>query len=478
MLGLRRRRRVYLDDLPRTHDARFLLIFLIGLVATLAAIYGVGYVVAGDTVPPRTHVAGVDVGGMSRSRAEHAIVQAEADRLSQPLALVSGSSRDRAGVRRTTIIPSQSGVQLNVDATMRAVMHGGDADPAHMLAVLEGGGQIEPELSIDLSRLAAALAPLASSMALPPVDSSVTLRDGRPVVHIGHPGGRLDPAAAAQAIAAALRSGRHIVHLRLTPVTPDVPAPVITRFVSTVLRPALNAPIHVMVGSTAVLVPAGAFAPALRIQGSGATLALDIDSHQLWARTHGLLAHVAISPKDAAVTFTGNHAVASAGRSGRRVLPAQWAAAVLAAATAQQRRATAASAEAEPHISSTVAAELASGTPIATARGSAPGSMLGGVTLAAENLDGAILLPGDELSYARRVGQAAALTVLGPLGTAVQTAVEQAGLTVTQWPLVSPVGHDLKFRDSLSRPVCLHVWVDPLHAGKIVVHAQVWSPSG
>ncbi|MBA2772792.1 MAG: hypothetical protein H0U36_01920, partial [Nocardioidaceae bacterium] len=58
------RRKVYVDDLPKTHDVRFATVFLVGFAVLVAALYGVGYLLAGDRLPADTRVAGVDVGGM------------------------------------------------------------------------------------------------------------------------------------------------------------------------------------------------------------------------------------------------------------------------------------------------------------------------------------------------------------------------------------------------------------------------------
>ena len=94
------RRKVYLDNLPKTHDLRFAIFFMVGLVAVFGALYGVGYAVAGNTVPRGTTVSDVEIGTLSRGEAETTIRQELVPRLQRPPSsrAVAASS---ASTRRT-----------------------------------------------------------------------------------------------------------------------------------------------------------------------------------------------------------------------------------------------------------------------------------------------------------------------------------------------------------------------------------------
>lgn len=65
----RERRRVYDDDLPKTHDVRYGFLFLFGVVGILVGLYAIGYFAAGNKLPWGTAIGGVDVGGMTPSQA-------------------------------------------------------------------------------------------------------------------------------------------------------------------------------------------------------------------------------------------------------------------------------------------------------------------------------------------------------------------------------------------------------------------------
>ena len=154
---------MYVDDLPRTHDARFLTVFLVGFVAVLAAVYALGYVVAGDKVPTGTKVGGVDIGGMTRAHAARVLEHRLGHDLLRPMTVTVAG-------HRATLSPAKAGFVLDVNATLDAVMDGGNWNPSHMLKVIEGGGHVDAVYRSDPGALAAALAPLAAKAESHPVE--------------------------------------------------------------------------------------------------------------------------------------------------------------------------------------------------------------------------------------------------------------------------------------------------------------------
>lgn len=462
------RRRVYVDDLPRTHDARFLILFLVMFVAALGGVYAVGYVAAGDKVPAQTTVADVDIGSMSRAEARDALVSAFSKRLGKPLTVhVAGRSLD--------IIPEDEGMSFDVEATLDQAMGGTDWNPHHMLKVVEGGGPVDPIYRANIGALAAALAPLADRLESAPANTTVAIRSGRPVVHAGHSGSRLDVGGAAEVVVAALRDERDTATIKLTPVVPDVDLAAATTFVDNELRPALSRPVVITLGSATLTVPPATFGPALRVSQSDGKLGLTMLPGALWAQTHTLVATVPGRPVDARIEFKDGKPVVVPGHRGTEVGESAWADAVFAAAThSDTRRAAATVTEVEPALSTSDARALAITTDIASATGTAHARLAGALSLAAKELDGTVVLPGQSFSYVHEVGTASAPTVLTALGLATQTAADRADMTITRWPNISPVGHDLGFRNTTNHPVCLHSRVAARGRGGTAVFVQFW----
>jgi vancomycin resistance protein YoaR len=195
----------------------------------------------------------------------------------------------------------------------------------------------------------------------------------------------------------------------------------------------------------------------------------------LWAHTHALIATVPGRPVNAHIEFQDNRPVVVAGHAGTEVGEGDWADAVFTAVThSATHQATAAVTQVEPDVSTADARAFSITTDIAAANATAPAKLAGALALAAKGLDGTVVLPGETFSYVDAVGSASASTVLTPLGVATQSAAETAQMTITQWPNVSPVGHDLKFRNSTDHPVCLHSYVEPHGRGRTAVFVQFW----
>jgi hypothetical protein len=160
-------RRVYLDNLPKTHDIRFLLVFVIGLVVVFASLYGVGYAVAGDKIPNGTRVAEIDVGGMKPAEAEQSLEQELDPRLDKTIkATVSGETYK--------IDPRQAGLQFDYEATLAEAAGGSAWDPRHMLHVLMGGDDLEPVVVVDDEMLARSLKKIDNQVEQKPVASTTS----------------------------------------------------------------------------------------------------------------------------------------------------------------------------------------------------------------------------------------------------------------------------------------------------------------
>lgn len=461
------RRRVYVDDLPKTHDARFLVLFFVMFVAALGGVYVVGYFTAGDKIPSRTTVAGVDVGSLSRAEAHDLLVDTFTDQLDEPLTV-------RVGDRELKLVPSQEGMSFDVDATLDDAMGGTDWNPQHMLKVVEGGGAVDPIFRADPVRLTAALQPLADRVEQKPIDATVSIESAKPVVSPGHPGARLDVGAAAERVVAALRDHASIVRVRLREVQPAVTASAAASFVADRVTPVLSGPVQVTVAGHAVRVTAMQLGPALRVHREGSGFELGMLPGVLWARTHSLVNAAPGRPVDARVVFQDGHPTVVPSRWGTTVAPDAWAKAVFAASQHEDRRATAAVTRAAPRLTTADAEALSITNEIAFATETAPARLAGALSVASHRLDSAVVLPGASFSYQHQVGGASGDTVLGPLGVATQAAAERAGMTITRWPAISPVGHDLAFRNSTNHAVFIRSWVAPHGRGKSAVFVQFW----
>lgn len=466
------RRRVYVDDLPKTHDARFLGAFLVIFVGILGAVYLVGYLAVGDKVPGGTTVGGAAIGGLTRDDAAVMLRHRFASQLAKPVTLQMDS-------HRVTVPPSTAGVSLDVAATLDEAMQGSAWDPRHLLKVASGGGRVDPVFRVDRARLASVLEPLAAEVAQQPVSSRVIILGGRADVHPGQVGRRLDVAKTATALSQSLVDGRRLIVVRAAAVQPALGVGEATSFANNDVNKALHGPVTVVVDHSNVRLNPSQFAPALRIDSSSGRFLLSIDPDVLLARTQGVLAAMPGRPVDARIVFRNGRPAVQPGRPGRTVGRDAWAAAVLAAAQADDRRSVARSSAAQPGFTTADARALHIQRLIGDATAMAPAQNAGPLRVAARRLDGSVVLPGADFSYTRAVGPSSAGTVATKLGSVTSTAALHAGMAITKPPGGPGHSSDLTFRNPSVFPVYIRSWVGPPGGHQAPIVVQVWgSPAG
>lgn len=467
------RKRVYLDDLPRTHDVRFGFLFLLLFVGVLGLLYVVGYFVAGDKVPARTSVAGIDIGGMTRAHAATVLEQKLASRTTTPV-IVSGDAA------ATQIEPREAGLRINVQETIDQAMAGGNWDPRHMLRVLTGGGSVDPVVDSDRHTLIEALQPIAAKVARKPVDASMTFTTARPVLVPGQPGRELDVDRTAARLQRALVDGRHRITLATHPVLPDITSTEVVSFIDGAVGKAMSGPITITADGHHLTVQPNRFGPAFVARSVHHSLKLGIDPNVLYARTHWRVQSLPDRPQEAQIAFQGGHPVVEPSHPGRIIPKAEWARAVMQAATSASRTATATTQAANPHFTTAAARSLDIRVRISTAVAHGQSTFAAAIFRKAHNLDGVLLRPRETFSLLDRLGRTREPRADSVVGSALYRAVKGAGLPIGAASVtgtgvsVSPPGHDLRFTDDRRSGVYIRCFVRGSRFGPNV-HVELWS---
>ena len=485
-MRFRRRRKVYLDNLPKTHDVRFAVSFLLGLALLLGAVYAVGYLVAGDRMPNGTTVAGVDVGGMPPDRARTVLQEELAPRLDTPLEAVAAG-------RRYTIDPQAAGFTFDVDATVERALAGSPWDPRHMLHVLTGGGEVDPVITRDDEELEATLAPIATAVRQRPVDAGVSMRGGQPQIVFGEAGRRLDIDRSGDRLEAALLRGEDRARLVVVDVQPDISGVEATRFVDRVARPALATPVRLRADRAVLTVPPTAFGPALRVRAADGGLRLDVDARVLLRRSAPALRRLPDRPTNATLQFTASGVRVVPGSNGVTVTGDDLAGAVLRALTppGPPHAARVRVVRAEPPLTTRELRRLKIREVVGQAEVQYDASSrLDLLVRASRQLDGELLHPGETLSFARAVGSVRARSVGSLLASATHLAAYRAGMAVparsanrvyaADLPLgldavVAPPSVDLRLQNTSPYGVYVRVLVERTGRASGAVQVEMWS---
>ncbi|SFP51041.1 Vancomycin resistance protein YoaR, contains peptidoglycan-binding and VanW domains [Geodermatophilus dictyosporus] len=232
----------------------------VAVLAALGVAYGVDLLVAGDDVPRNTVVAGVDIGGLSPAAA--------ADRLQEDLApRVAADHVVVADDVETTLSPATAGITLDVEGTVDAADDQPLA-PWTRLVSLFSEREVTPVITGEETSLTAQVDTIATQVDRVPVDATIAVEDTTATLVQPVDGRTLDREGAAEAITAALASGGDPatpIELPVDVVPVRVDAEEAGRVLDETVTPALAAPVTVTSqdGATSVDVPVEAIAASL-----------------------------------------------------------------------------------------------------------------------------------------------------------------------------------------------------------------------
>ena len=198
---------------------------IVGLAVVLLAVGSVAAAARVEATSGRilagVHVAGVDVGGMTRSEAVAAVEAATRPKLRRSVLV-------RAGGRRWPVTPAglgrAAGVQEAVDQALAGPQLSSVSGFWHRLTGKPVNHAVGVRYSDDKARVERFVKALAPKLAITPTDASIKLVDGRVVRQQSRAGRALDVDTSTKALVKALRGTKRSVKLVTRPVAPKVTA--------------------------------------------------------------------------------------------------------------------------------------------------------------------------------------------------------------------------------------------------------------
>ena len=156
---------------PRRRTLRY----VAGALGGLVLLWLIAFIAAGDGVPRGTTVLGVPIGGMTPQRAEATLTRELADEAKAAVPV-------RVGDEKLEIDPVVAGLALDAAAT---VDEAGQRswNPIALVAGLFGAGDMDPSVTVDRSKLSAAVGAMAQEIDGKPVEGGVRF-DGDQVVPV------------------------------------------------------------------------------------------------------------------------------------------------------------------------------------------------------------------------------------------------------------------------------------------------------
>lgn len=326
------------EEAPRRGWVRGLLWTGVG-VLVLGGLYTGAQWFFSDKVPSGTSVAGVDVGGQTRTAAQDTLEAELGPRAAEPVTLTAGEAS-------TTLDPAAAGLTFDAAATAEELT-AFSMSPARLWQHLFGGQDEAPVLAVDEAALDAQVEALRGSLEIEPVDGTVQFVDGAPTSTPAADGSALVTDEVPAVITGSWLVTDGPVALPTEPVEPAITQEETDAALAQAQK-VVSAPVVVSVGGQNPELPPEALAAAASFQAADGVLTLTFDGALLVQsvvdRTNDLLT----AADDAHFVFQDGVPVIEGGEPGTTIDPAAIATAVTTAASGDERTATVELVESDP----------------------------------------------------------------------------------------------------------------------------------
>ncbi|MFG1704614.1 VanW family protein [Nonomuraea sp. M3C6] len=297
---------------PEPPRRRRLLTGLFVFVAVLAALaYVVPAVLMSGSVLRGTHVAGVDIGGLTVTQAADKLRTELGARLSKPVVADIGGAK-------ATIQADEAGLELDVVGTIGQAPSGFPS-PEEVWQGLTGKTELEPKVSIDSSQLTRTVDGLAEGADKQAHEGRVSFTGLEPKTRLPEDGVLLDRDDAVRRIGDAFLKGGGTVALTLRPAKPVTTAGAVEEAVAKA-KQAVAAPITLTIGDKQAQVSPAMIAANLTYNSDGSGgLAPEFNAKAVLAVVESSLVDAAQQPRDATYDIVDGKPVLVPARTGRGV---------------------------------------------------------------------------------------------------------------------------------------------------------------
>jgi vancomycin resistance protein YoaR len=380
------------------------LVVLVGIVVIAGAGYVALYSLAHARIPRNTEVGGVDIGGLTAGQATTTLSRRLTPDDTVPITVVAPGLQ-------TQVTPGAAGLTYDPALSVARTGISDSRDPRVMLrALFAQSSSLAPVVRRDAADLKTATTAIAKSYDQPVREGSVGFAGTTVQTVDPLPGRSLDPAALGVALTTAFEHQQTTVTASVATITPHTTAAAVSAAAARLARPALSGPIQLRTSTSSVVLQPDQFASALKLTaGPTGVFALGVDVAALRSAAGTALAPLDVPARSATIAVSGTKAVVVAGARGSAVTDAVLAAGVQQAALAPAGRRVAVLSRSVVLPAVTVADldALAIHTVVGSFTAYFPDRPGFDVNIARAGaaLDGAIVDPGQQLSFNTRVGE-------------------------------------------------------------------------
>ena len=313
---------------PQEHKRRWP--WVVSIVGGILLLLVGGYVglshALGDRVPSGATVAGVDIGGLREAAAVQLLTDELLSQTADPIAV---AANDLEG----EIDPTAAGLTFDPQATVDSLTGVNLSEPGRLWRQLTGVGEVAPATAVDQEALAAAVAGIAGTLRVEPVDATIVFVDGEAHATPATEGWALDEPAAVQTLVDQWLVGTRPLALPTATLEPDITQAEADQILADVARRVAGGPVTAQVGENVASLDAATLAANASFVPEDGTLVLRMNGEALRDVVLAQLPGVLTEATDASFSFETGAPVLVPGEPGTTLDPAQVAAAVAEAAS-------------------------------------------------------------------------------------------------------------------------------------------------
>ncbi|MGW2563835.1 VanW family protein [Streptomyces sp. NPDC001514] len=377
---------------------------------SLGGLYAAG--LAAADIPEGTRVRGVDIGGMSRTEAQQVLDRTLAPAFAAPVAMKIGDRTEKAD-------PAALGLSLDTAATAgRAAREGSGPLTAIGRLFAPDGQDVQPVIRMDETRTRAALARIGAAAGQPVRDGAISFENGTAKAHAPNAGIALHTDQAVHTLREAYprtTTGASPVVLPVKRTPPRIGQGEVERAMNEFARPALSGPLTLTLAGTRISIGPATLGSHLTMKpDSQGRLAPALDTKGLLAdpAVARQLAHVAPVPRDAELRLdeSGRVVVAGQDRTGHRITEKALGDAVrplLTRTGATARTGPIATTAIQPQLTGRRIQQLGIREKVSSFTVNFPAAPYRSTNVgrAVELINGSVVLPGQEWSFNKTVGE-------------------------------------------------------------------------
>ena len=381
--------------------SRVFLRLLVALVV-LGGVYAGVAAFLGAHVPANARVDGIAVGGMTPGEAKVTLKRLLATKAATPVRLTLPP-------RTVVVQPGTAGLQIDLDATL-ADLTGFTANPVKLWANLTGKENRPLILSVDRTKLSAAVTNAARSLDVPIKEGSISFTGGKTTAVRSVVGRQVKVPETVDAVASAWPD-RQVGPVATKVTQPKVSGDEIRRALSQFAVPAMSAPVAVLAGSppvTTFTLQPKQYAPALSATPDpSGKLRLGLDAPMIMATVRAAAPDVETTPVNATVKLVADQPLVVPGVVGKKFEDSSVSAPFLAALTSPTRTATITLVPVPPKITTATAKSWRIGEAISTFTTKFPVNppRTTNIRLAVAALNGTLVRPGEQFSLNATLGE-------------------------------------------------------------------------